>query len=160
MSGVTLRVAKPADEEFLHNVYASTRTQELAQLDWDDAQKAAFLRSQSEAQLAHYREHYMGAEYLVVVRDGVDVGRLLVHRNGDDLRLMDIALLPDARGAGIGTSLVQDLVSEAREIGKPVVLHVEEFNPAMRLYERLGFAKTGQLSFYTRMEWSAKEAVA
>lgn len=160
MSDVTLRVAGPADEEFLHTVYASTRTQELAQVDWDDAQKAAFLRSQSEAQLAYYQEHYTGAEYLIIVRAGADIGRLFLHRPGTDLRLMDIALLPEARRAGVGTALVQDLMRESRSTGKPLVLHVEEFNPVMGLYQRLGFVKTGEMSFYWRMEWSAQEAVA
>jgi len=160
MSDVTLRVARPADEEFLHTVYASTRAEEFAQVDWDDAQKATFFRSQSEAQLAYYREHYTGAEYLIIVSEGADIGRLLLHRHGADLRLMDIALLPEARGAGIGTALVRDLMRESCTMGKPLVLHVEELNPAMRLYQRLGFRKTGEMSFYFRMEWSAQEAVA
>jgi GNAT superfamily N-acetyltransferase len=151
VSVVALRPATEADLEFLHAVYASGRTEELAVVPWSDEQKAAFLRSQSEAQLAHYAEHYPRAEYLIVTMDGVDVGRLLVELRDEDLRLMDMGLLAARRGRGVGTWLLRGVIERSEAIGLPVVLHVESFNPARRLYERAGFVDDGEVGAYRRM---------
>ena len=56
---------------------------------------------------------------------------------------MDIALLPEYRGRGIGTALLEELLVEADATGRRVTIHVERFNPARRLYERLGFVEAG-----------------
>jgi len=71
---------------------------------------------------------------------GAPGGRLYVHRGPSEIRVVDIALLPEYRGAGVGTSLLQDLLAEGDAAGKSVTIHVERMNPALRLYERLGFA--------------------
>lgn len=151
MSSATLRPATQADTEFLHAVYASGRAEELAPVPWTQQQKADFLRSQSEAQLAYYAEHYRAAEYSIVVVDGTDVGRIMVEHRDEDLRLMDMGLLPAYRDCGIGTQLVGAVVTRAEEAGLPVVLHVESFNPAKRLYERFGFVDDGEVGAYRRM---------
>ncbi|MDO8964026.1 MAG: GNAT family N-acetyltransferase [Coriobacteriia bacterium] len=151
MSVPSLRPAGESDVEFLHAVYACGRTDELAAVPWTDEQKAAFLRFQSEAQLAYYRDHYQRAEYSVVVVDGVDVGRIFVEHRGEDLRLMDMGLLPEYRGRGIGSALIEGVIERSGRIGLPVVLHVESFNPAKRLYERFGFVDDGEVGAYRRM---------
>jgi ribosomal protein S18 acetylase RimI-like enzyme len=107
---------------------------------WDDAQKHTFLRMQYDAQDAWWRENYAQASFDVIVADGEPVGRLYVHRGESEIRIVDIALLPEYRGGGIGTRLLQDLVDEADAAGKSVTIHVERLNPALRLYERLGFS--------------------
>ncbi len=152
---VTRRLAGPDDREFCCRVYASTRAEELAVVsDWDDEQKAAFLRQQFEAQDAYYREHYENAEFLVLEHDGRAVGRLYLHRRADEIRLMDVALLPDARGHGLGTRLLGELQDEARTVGQPLRIHVERFNPALRLYERLGFRVLEDRGVYLFLEWA------
>ena len=108
-------------------------------MPWDDAQKEAFLRSQFEAQDAWWREHYADASFDVVLVDGEPAGRLYVHRGETEIRIVDIALLPEYRGGGIGTRLLDELLAEADSAGKSVTIHVERMNPALRLYERLGF---------------------
>lgn len=138
-NAVTLRPATPEDEAFLYRVYAGTRQEELARTGWDETQKEAFLRMQFEAQSRHYREHYAGAEFSVVLADGRPAGRLYVARWPEETRIVDIALLAEHRGRGIGTRLLNDLVSESEASGKPLSIHVERFNPALRLYGRLGF---------------------
>jgi ribosomal protein S18 acetylase RimI-like enzyme len=80
-------------------------------------------------------------------------GRFYVHRREREIRLMDIALLPEHRGRGIGSALLHDLFAEAAAAGKRVTVHVEEYNPARRLYERLGFKKIGEHGVYHLMEW-------
>ena len=149
---VTLRAARPEDREFLLAVYASTRADELAPVPWPDDQKAAFLKMQFEAQDAHYREHYEGATYEVIEVDGVPAGRLYVHRRPKEIRLVDIALLPPFRAAGIGTRLLAGLIMEAKRRGVPLTIHVEISNPARRLYERLGFAPVEEHGVYLLME--------
>lgn len=150
---VTLRVAMAADEPFFLAVYACTRAEELALVDWNAEQKAAFVSMQYQAQWTHYHTYFPEAEYLVIERDGVAIGREIVRRSDDHIQLMDIALLPQFRGAGIGTALVRHLLAEAQQSGKSVGLHVESFNRAMRLYERLGFAPVGEHGFYVEMKW-------
>ncbi len=156
---VTRRPALPEDRDFCWRVYASTRADELALVsDWNDEQKAAFTRQQFEAQDAYYREHYPGAEFHVLQAQGRDVGRLYVHRRADEIRLMDVALLPEARGAGLGTLVLRELQDEARAVGKPLRIHVERFNPALRLYERLGFKALEDRGVYLFLEWSPEGA--
>jgi len=149
---VTLRPVAPGDEGFLYRVYASTRQEELAPLPWSEAQKAAFLRMQFEAQHRHYHEHFPDAAFLVIVREGRPVGRLYVDRRREGIRIIDIALLPEQRGAGIGTNLLRGLLAEGDRLGKPVSLHVEHLNPAVRLYERLGFRRIGDPGVYDLFE--------
>ncbi len=151
--GVVLRAVSDADLPFLSRVYASTRTAELAQTDWSDAQKHTFLQFQFDAQHQHYRAHYADAEFLVVEHVGTPVGRLYLHWRAGELRIVDIALLPAARGRGIGGALLRTLMDVAAAQGKAVSIHVEQMNPAMRLYQRLGFAKVGEHGIYHLMEW-------
>lgn len=150
---VALRPVEAMDDEFLCRVYGSTRAEEMALVDWSDEQKAAFLRMQFDAQRAHYRTHYLKAEYFVIQRNGVDIGRIIVERSQDPLILMDIALLPEYRGMGIGTTLIKDLMAEAADKGWALTLHVEFFNPALALYNRLGFVKIAEQDVYYKMLW-------
>lgn len=151
---VTFRPIAPDDMDFLLRVYRSTREEELAMVvDWTDEQKDAFVRHQFEAQSVWYRDHYGGAQFDVVLVDGVPAGRLYVHRREREIRLVDITLLPEFRQGGVGTSLLRDLLAEGEVAGKPVTIHVEVFNPAMRLYERLGFSPIEERGPYRLMEW-------
>jgi ribosomal protein S18 acetylase RimI-like enzyme len=151
--GVRLRAMLDTDLPFLERVYGSTRETELAQTDWSDAQKAQFIAFQFQAQHQHYTNHYHGAQFLVIERDGMPVGRLYLHWRSDELRIVDIALLPEARGAGIGKALLDALMSRAAGQGKGVSIHVEQMNPAMRLYRRLGFTQIGEHGIYHLMAW-------
>ena len=152
---MTLRPVNPGDDEFLYRVYASTRTDEMALVDWSEAQKEAFLHMQFAAQIAHYRLHYPTAEYQVIQWGEAPIGRLIVERSPKSLLVMDIALLPESRNIGIGTAILRDLMNEAGQAGLLVVLRVEFFNPVIRLYTRLGFIKTREVnSVYHEMVWT------
>lgn len=151
---ISLRKATAMDREFLSAVYAGTRMEELAVTDWSDAQKAEFCRMQFTAQDTHYRQHYPTAEYLLIESAGTPVGRLYVDRWKREIRIMDIALLPGNRGKGIGTRLLLDLQCEAAGLGKTLSIHVECLNPALGLYERLGFRRIEDKGVYFLMEWS------
>lgn len=150
---VAFRPITPDDAPFLYRVYASTREEELRPVPWTAAEKDAFLRQQFQAQHTFYQEHYEGARFDVILRDGQPIGRLYVARWAGELRIVDIALLPEHRGAGIGTAILQGLLAEAGAAGKPVRIHVERLNPAQRLYERLGFVSVEDKGVYHLMEW-------
>lgn len=149
---IALRSIGAADLPFLFEVYASTRLAELAPFGWSADQQATFLAQQFEAQHHHYQAHYLNAEFLVILLDNQSIGRLYINRASDELRIVDIALLPDYRNNGIGSYLLQALLAEATQAGKPVRLHVEKFNSAMRLYERLGFQVIEDRGVYWFME--------
>lgn len=153
MPEITFRPIRDDDREFLARLYASTREEELAATPWTEEQKAAFLRQQFEAQHAFYTEQFADAEFSVVLLDGEPAGRLYVDRRENEIRLIDIALLPEHRGQGIGGELMRDLLAEGEEKGLPVTIHVERFNPALRLYERLGFRHVEDQGPYYLMEW-------
>ena len=140
--------------ELLLRLYATTRADEMAMVtDWTDEQKEAFVRMQFQAQHAWYQEHYGDAQFDVVLIDGVPAGRLYVHRRAKEIRLVDISLMPELRGRGIGGALLRELMAEAEAAGKPLTIHVEKFNPAMRLYLRLGFKPIEDRGPYDLMEW-------
>jgi len=151
--GVQLRSVTEADRPFLFRVYAATREQELAGVGWSADERESFLSQQFEAQDRHYREHYPGASLCVVERAGKPIGRLYVARWPDEIRIMDIALLPEHRGQRIGSGLLSELVVEGAASGRRVTIHVEAFNPARHLYERLGFRPAGERGVYIFMEW-------
>jgi ribosomal protein S18 acetylase RimI-like enzyme len=152
---VTLRPVTTEDRGLLYSVYASTREGELAGVDWTEEEKAAFLLQQFKAQDRHYREQYDGAVYDVIEVDGRPAGRLYVARWADEIRIMDISLLPENRGLGIGTALLRNLLHEGARTGKWVTVHVEQFNPARGLYERLGFRRVRDVGVYVLMQWSS-----
>ena len=154
MTSIALRPITPEDDSFLAGVYASTRRDELAPTGWSDEEKAVFCRRQFDAQSAHYRENYPGAVLQVIERGGVSIGRLYVAHWEREIRIMDIALLPEHRGTGIGTNLLRELQNEARSAGKSLTIHVERFNPAMRLYQRLGFKVVEEQQVYLLMKWN------
>jgi ribosomal protein S18 acetylase RimI-like enzyme len=155
---IRLRPAGADDEGLMRAVYASTRADELALVSWSPEQKQAFVDSQFAAQTYAYTHNYPGAEFQVVEVDGAAAGRLYLHRQAEAILIMDVALLPAYRGQGIGTRLLREVLAEGRARGLPVTIHVEKFNPALRLYQRLGFREKADRGVYLFMEWQAGQA--
>jgi ribosomal protein S18 acetylase RimI-like enzyme len=156
-AGLDFRRLAESDLPFLAQVYASARAEELAVTDWSDDHKVAFLEAQFQAQHAHYQRYYPDADWLVTMRGGEDIGRLYIERWPTQHRIIDIAFLPEHRGMGLGEALLRDLMDEATAAGKAVSIHVEKFNPAMRLYRRLGFETVEDKGVYDLMRWSAAQ---
>jgi len=150
---VTLRPVREDDGQFLFEVYGSTRAEELAITPWSPAQKQEFLRMQFNAQTKYYRQTFPEMDYRIILHDGVPAGRFIILILEDELRLIDISLLPEHRNAGIGRMLIQRLLDEAEGAGKVVRIHVEHMNRARRLYERLGFRRVADQGLYVMMEW-------
>jgi ribosomal protein S18 acetylase RimI-like enzyme len=149
---IALRPYQDYDRDFLFKLYASTRAEEIAPFRWPPAQQEAFLRMQFTAQQQWYAISYAQAEHHIVEQDGVPIGRLMVTRQPPAAVLVDIALLSEHRGKGIGGGLVRDLIQQCNQAKLPLRLQVLKTNPALRLYERLGFIRTGEDQMYIQME--------
>jgi ribosomal protein S18 acetylase RimI-like enzyme len=150
---VTLRAATLGDRDFMLDLFASTRSLELDALD--QTQRQEFVKMQFNIQQQSYSACYPAAENIVILLAEQPIGRMLVERSRQDILLVDIALLPDYRRQGIGSSLIQDLLNEAAASQKSVRLSVYRTNPAARLYQRLGFSKVGEEGLYMQMQWQA-----
>jgi len=151
---VRLRPAVRDDREFLLVLYTSTRSTELEAIGWNEQQIRAFCEMQFNAQCRHYELLNPKANDCIVVIGDKPVGRIKVDRSNNQILLVDFAVLPDYRGQGIGTSLLQRLIEEANSVTKPVRLHALLSSPTIRLYERLGFSRTADDGTYVEMEFS------
>jgi ribosomal protein S18 acetylase RimI-like enzyme len=151
----TLRAATAEDVGWLFRIYASTREEELAATGWPDEVKAQFLGMQFQAQDRYYRQVYPDASFDLVEVSGEPAGRLYVNRAPDEIRIIDIALLPAFRGRGLGSAILRAVLDEADAVGRPVTIHVEQHNPALRLYQRLGFRVLDTRGLYHFLEWRA-----
>ena len=147
-----LRPSRPEDRDFLFRLYAGTREHELSAFGWPPAQQEAFLRMQFNAQQQWYSATYSTAESQIIEQDLGPIGRMIVQREPGIWRLVDISLLPEHRGRGIGGELIRALIKECGLSGAVLQLQVLNTNPAQRLYSRLGFIKTGEDQLYTQME--------
>lgn len=152
-TAVSFRPVEPADDPLLRRIYSSTREEELNLTPWTAEQKAAFLKMQFDAQDRHYRQHYPQGQFLMILQGEVAAGRLYLDRSDREIRIIDIALLPEFRNRGTGTFILRQILEEAARDGKAVTIHVESNNPAMRFYERLGFRRLGLNGIYFLMEW-------
>lgn len=151
---IAFRPVGPGDEALILAAFASTREAELAALPWGEAQRQAFLQMQCAAQLQHYRSHFPAAQHLVILRDGEPAGRLYIDRQPDRIHILDIVLLPEHRGAGVGGAILRDLQAEAALHGQAVSIYVESFNPSLHLFERLGFARVSEDGLHLLLRWS------
>jgi ribosomal protein S18 acetylase RimI-like enzyme len=150
---VTFRPCTPDDVPFLRHLYGTTREEEMRIVPWTEEQKTAFLDMQFRAQKTHYEDVYPDCEFLMIELEGTAIGRLYIDRGADDIRITDIALLPEFRGRGIGRMLLEEILEEGRANNKAVTIHVEHFNPARHLYDRLGFRHIDTNGVYHLMEW-------
>ena len=154
--GLSYRPASDSDRALLARIYASTRVDEVATTGWPAEQQQHFLQMQFDAQDAHYRQHYPDALWLILQQGIVPAGRLYIEDWDSELRIIDIALLPEFRGRGWGEAVLRDLMDATAETGRRVSIHVEKTNPAMRLYRRLGFRTVEDKGVYDLMAWRAE----
>ncbi len=151
---VTLRPVTANDDDFLLTVYASTRADELAQVNWQPGQKESFVRWQFDLQKKEYDTRYPDARYEVILVDGHPAGRIWVGIDDNQIRLLDIGLLEEFQNRGVGTILLKSLIAEATMAKKPLRHMVFVLNDnAYRFYERLGFVTIEDLGGYKHMEW-------
>lgn len=156
-TNIRLRRIKESDKSVLLEIYGSTRKEEMERVPhWTDLMKKEFLKQQFNAQHTHYQNNYPGADFWILEKNKKPIGRLYIsdRYNNSTIRIIDITLLPAFRDKGFGTGILKDLIQKASESGLPLSIHVESFNPARELYERLGFKKISETNgVYHLMEW-------
>ncbi|MBM3880354.1 MAG: GNAT family N-acetyltransferase [Verrucomicrobia bacterium] len=152
---LALRPEQAADERFVFEVYASTRQEELDRTGWDEATRAAFLAQQFRAMRQGYAQMFPRAEFTIILHRGTAIGRVVVDRNAEEIRLVDLALSPSYRGRGVGTRLLRRFCAEAQQAGKPLRIRVVTGSPALRLYARLGFVCLEVEGLHHHLEWRA-----
>lgn len=153
-SNIILRPATETDLVFQFNLYADTRADEMSLVNWSNEQKHAFLSQQFQAQTHHYLVNFPNSTTRIIYLNDQPVGRLILNITETYIHIIDIALLFKYRNSGIGSILLKDLLKDATSLNLLIVLRVEIFNPAIRLYQRLGFEKTRSLEVYQEMVWS------
>lgn len=150
---ITLRPVSPEDESFLLELYAATRADELALTNWDERQRQAFVEMQFATQQQYYRTQFPEADHSIILADDRPVGRLYVARRPEEIRVLDITVAVEHRGAGIGSSILKGLIQEAEERDTSVRIYVEQFNPSLRLFQHLGFSSIQSTPSHFLMEW-------
>ena len=152
-AAITLRDALPADKPFMLALYASTRAEEFAQLGWPVETERVFMKMQFEAQRGDYERRFSGALCQIVELRRCPVGRLWVAQDARSLTVLDISLIADLRGQGIGTECLRRVQRRAAAAALDIELQVVHGNPAQRLYERLGFRNIGEAGVRQAMVW-------
>lgn len=140
------------DEAFLYQLYASTRAEELALTGWDEVARATFLQLQFNAQRHGYRAQFPGADYLLVLDGGTRIGRMVVNRTRQEIRLVDLIIDPSHRGHGAGTQLLKQLIVESDATQAPLRLSALRGGRACEWYLRLGFRVTKDSDVHVELE--------
>ncbi|MGS0743923.1 GNAT family N-acetyltransferase [Glaciimonas sp. GG7] len=153
---IALRPCKPADMDYLRVLCRQLRAAEMALVPWQTAQKQAFLDSQFALQHRHYLTHFPLADFWLIIKGTVPIGRLYLLRQAPAFHIIDISLAPEWRSSGIGSLLITNAQKMAQAAGLPLQLNVDQRNPAARrLYDRLGFTAIDTTGSHTLMRWQA-----
>ena len=152
---LTQRETLPDDEGFLFEIYLSSRGDDLTAMGWDAERSRNFLETQYAAQQRFLKANYPQGEDRVIILDTQPIGRIVVERNDQEIRVADVALLPQYRNSGIGTYLIRELLTEAARLGRPFRTQVTRSSAALSLFERLGVVKIGETGSHYQMEWRA-----
>lgn len=152
-------ILRPISEEdlpFLRKVYDSTRVYEQKKLGWVDEEWDFFMDRQFNAQHDYYHIHYSDSHFCIIIYENTLIGRLYVERLKEEIRIMDIALLPDYCNKGLGTYLLKNIMDEAEKDNKYIRLHIDDYNPAVSLFLRLGFYQIRKKGQYILFGWQSE----
>jgi len=146
-----LRPALWEDNPFLETLYADVHGPEFASLALPEDALAQLVALKFKAERMAFATQFPDADHNIIWAGEHRVGRTLLNETPTEIQLIDLALLTPLRGAGVGTSIIQQLQGYAAEQGLPVRLSVHPQNPAARLFHHLGFVSIGD-----QMEWIAQ----
>lgn len=150
-----LRPVTANDRPFLFKVFCSTRPDILAATHLPENQRQSLLTIQFNAQDNDYKTRFPNADYGIIQFGNTLIGRLYVNRTNEEVHLIEITILPEHRGEGLGATLMKALIEEARLTERRVRLHVEKTNPVLKFYQQLGFVKIGEKPMHFEMAWTA-----
>jgi GNAT superfamily N-acetyltransferase len=150
---ITLRPAVEEDQDFLLTLFKSSRGDDLRGLGWEEERIGEFLELQYEAHQNFLNADHPTLDDQIVLADGTPVGRLAIEQRPNEIRVVDMSLLPDYRNSGTGALLIQELQTQAAAAKRPLRCQVIRFNRAVVLFERLGFRRTSETGSHFQMEW-------
>lgn len=150
----TLTTITDFSEPFLLEVYASARADEMAQIPWSDEQKTAFLHSQLQAQHEYYRSRYPNGSFNIIKSGNASIGRLYLAELDDEIRIIDITILPEYRHQNTGAEMIVKILQKCETLGKPAQIYIESYNPSAKLFARLGFEPTAVEGIYLLWRWT------
>jgi ribosomal protein S18 acetylase RimI-like enzyme len=140
---ISFRPARPSDRAFIEALYFETQRWIIERLfGW---RGDAVERQKFEA-------FYDERSTRVIIFDSEDVGWISVTSDNGGVKVEQIYLSPRLQNKGIGSRIISDIITEAHASGRRVTLSTAKINPAIRLYERLGFRQTGETEFKIEME--------
>ena len=154
LAGVSVRKCTRQDRPFLRQVYSVARAAEMVTTGWDESAIASFLDLQFDLQHRYWRDHYRGAEFLVIQFRGQPIGRVYWWSNTADAVLIDISLLPAWRNRGVGSGIVAVLNDRADASRQTTTLHLQPTSPAHSLFLRAGFIIVDDNSVHLKMQRS------
>jgi ribosomal protein S18 acetylase RimI-like enzyme len=139
---VTLRPESLHDEPFLRSLIHTTIAAELGASQWPEPMRSHLLGIQYTARRHLHRTNFPEAVSYVVDADGADAGWAVVTTMPHEIQLVEIMIVPELRGRGIGTAAIRQILATAAAADKPVRLFVNVTNhAAIGLYQRLGFCR-------------------
>jgi len=157
---LTLRPERDGDQAFRYRLFCQSRPPEWDMVQIDPQLREQLNRHQFAAQTGSYRTQFAKARFDIIELSGEAIGRIVVDRPGDELHIVDQAIVPHMRSKGLGTAIMRTLMEEAAAAGVPVRLTVGSSNdPSLRLYLRLGFVPTGTVPMYIEMKWLPVQTV-
>lgn len=151
LSKINLKSITEENREFLCRVYISSREDEMGIRDWVEEERNKFLHSQFNIQHEYYMKSYKNPSFDIILLGNIPIGRLYVDRSEKEVRIIDISLLKEYRGHGIGRELLNTLIKESEDRNLQLTLHVEYYNFARKWYERIGFRQHGENGVYIFM---------
>jgi len=153
-SDISVRAETPDDAAFLERLFTSLHTGEMAALGLPPEMIAALARQQYANHREQLRGQFPDADRWIIVQAGSDVGRVCVNRGADEHHLVEIVLVPETRGRGIGGAMLRAIQDDARAARRDLTLRVQHGNPALQLYVRLGFVVEWDDGPSAFMRWS------
>lgn len=152
---VRMRPVNETDDSFLYDVVSSTVRNQFKKMGGDIQIMEPLLRIQYENQTREYRKRFPQASHLIVTINNVDAGRIYLDRNSEEIRILDVTLLPEYRGKGLGAFILKMLEEEAAQNQLPIRIYVEEGNPSLRLFRRLGYQFQGKYGeVHNLLQWT------
>ncbi|MGJ8695239.1 MAG: GNAT family N-acetyltransferase [Verrucomicrobiaceae bacterium] len=155
LAEVSLRPQTDGDISFIEDLVIAVREREPGFCELAAEERTRILREQSKLQLADYGRKFPQGHFLIIEASGRAIGRFYVNHASDHIRVVELSVLPDYQGHGIGQQLMKSVLAEGTRTGVPVRLSVALGNPAFTFYETLGFRETGRGESHLRMEWKA-----
>lgn len=151
---VTLRAERTDDAWLLYELFRSHALPELDALPADEAIKESLVRMQFNSQTATYRSEHPGGRFSILERAGAAIGRLVVDEADGVATIVDIAMLPVTRGAGLGSAVMVSVVawlSKRCPVMRCTVLFTN--TASLRMCERAGFVRVTDTPPHVGLEW-------